>query len=215
TGALYYSADGGASWGSFPHPRDGANVTCLALAILPDGSEHLYVGTDGDGIFRTADGGKSFAPANSGLDEKSVVGITASPHYATDGCLYAATWQNGVYRSTDRGESWALESDGLTKHIQADTRKVPHFYTIRLPGGFDGEKPVYLGAYDGLFESTNGGETWAERPTLGLDVLIDLDISPDYANDGTLMFSTYWFGAMLSHDAGKTWKPLHPQTEFD
>ncbi len=211
-GALRFSADAGKTWADLPKPGEAEKITALALGILPNGGEHLFVGTGGEGIFRTDDGGESYQRVNRGLSEKSVVGLTVSPHYATDGCVFTTTWHKGVFRSADRGLTWKLGRKNLTKHVQADTRKVPHFYTIRLPRNFDGQQPVFLGAYDGLFESADGGASWTQRDTLGLGVLIDLAISPNFASDSTLAFTTYWHGAILSRDAGQTWTPMHAQT---
>lgn len=67
----------------------------------------LYAGLDGGGrVYKTVDGGATWAPSASGLPAKArVAQLLISPHSAA--VLYAAT-QIGLYRSTDAGATWAL-----------------------------------------------------------------------------------------------------------
>ena len=186
----------------------------MAIGTLPDGNEHLFVGSAQNGVFRSGDGGKTYEVCGKGLTEPKIVGLTVSPFYAEDGRVFASTWNKGVFRSTDRGHSWKLGKKGLQKHVQADARKLPHFEQIRIPRSFDGDQPIFLGAYDGLFKSTDGGATWAVKDTMPLGLIIDLTVSPNFANDSTLAFCSYWKGVAISRDAGKTWKAMHRQTEI-
>ena len=86
---------------------EGGSVSCLA--IDPSQTSILYVGTVYSGIFRSADGGATWSPADNGLTRpdlgSSVTNIQAllidpsSPH-----TLYAAAADDGIFarRTQDR-----------------------------------------------------------------------------------------------------------------
>ena len=116
------------------------------------------------GLFRTRDGGKTwadmemkrFSPTTYGRDVK------ASPH--DPNTLYsalsvaAASHDGGVYRSIDAGETWHRFD------------KVQVHGTIMSVGLHSSDpKQVYIGArYNGeIFGTTDGGETWAEMSLPG------------------------------------------------
>ena len=70
--------------------------------------------TDGNvTVFKSADGGASWQPADSGLpDDAFVTAIAIDPVHPTT--LYAATAGRGVFASTDSGKSWHALNAGLT-----------------------------------------------------------------------------------------------------
>ena len=69
----------------------------------------LYAGTAG-GVFKSSDGGESWAAANTGLTNLSVQALAINP--TTPATLYAGTG-GGVFRSTDSGGTWAAFNMGL------------------------------------------------------------------------------------------------------
>lgn len=86
--AIYISTNGGASWALTPVQPPSAR-----LYVLYASRGYLYVGTSGDGVFRSADGGRSWQTVNSGLvgNAQDITG------FATRGdSLYAATDGSGV-----------------------------------------------------------------------------------------------------------------------
>ncbi len=62
----------------------------------------MYVATADAGVFRTSDGGESWAPANRGLESLEVVALAAGP----GSTVYAGTRLEGLYRSDDGGAHW-------------------------------------------------------------------------------------------------------------
>jgi hypothetical protein len=106
---VYKTVNGGADWSrlmSFPQP--GA----LVITINP-AADRIYAGTVA-GIYRSTDGGSSWAAASTGLPSSSVVSeIIVDPLCPC--ALYAGLgyydWANfvggGVYQSTDGGNSWS------------------------------------------------------------------------------------------------------------
>jgi hypothetical protein len=116
-GGLWHSWDGGVTWESLPTPKK-ASSAIRAIAIAPTAPETIYLSTDREGVFRSANGGVSWRPASKGLPKAlSGVGVATirslaihptDPHVA-----YTATELDGLYRTTDGGGSWAPINRGL------------------------------------------------------------------------------------------------------
>src|SRR5436853_6749466 len=69
------------------------------------GPHRLYVGTIGEGLFRSLDGGETFARACDGMFvECHVRALTVHP--GDPRTLYVGTEQ-GLYRTTNGADSWA------------------------------------------------------------------------------------------------------------
>ena len=121
---LYKTTDGGSSW---QRVTDALNVDVMAVALDPENSSTVYVGTSGGegGVFKSTDRGTTWQPENSGLRWRvkahtgkwitptmAITALVIDPaHPAT---LYAATDPRGVFRSTDAGTSWHPFNAGLT-----------------------------------------------------------------------------------------------------
>jgi len=95
--------------------------------------------TRGEGILRSDDGGQNWK-------QVSDVRVTGGTIYVVDGVGHWCT-ENGVAVSRDRGQTWSVSGAAIK------ATHGPYF-------GRDA-KHLVIGSPDGLFESTNGGESWA------------------------------------------------------
>jgi hypothetical protein len=100
------------------HPKPGnPPITVRAIAVDPARPNVLYAGVAG--IYKSIDGGMTWAAMNAGLDNPVITGDGGNgivSAFAVDrnspgvdptwGTVYAATDGAGVYRSTDGGASW-------------------------------------------------------------------------------------------------------------
>ena len=66
----------------------------------------------GPGVFKTTDGGTSWAPSNAGLSATSVKSVAVDPVATTT--MYAGTVGAGAFKSVDAGASWTPINVGLT-----------------------------------------------------------------------------------------------------
>lgn len=74
-----------------------------AIGTDPREPQTVYTALgEGQGVFRSDDGGLSWKPRNVGLARPTVMDLAVSQH---DGTVYAAT-RNGLWISRDRGETW-------------------------------------------------------------------------------------------------------------
>ncbi|MGA9115758.1 MAG: hypothetical protein WB626_03185, partial [Bacteroidota bacterium] len=119
-GGVWKTPDRGATW--VPLTDHSPSLSMGALAVDPSDDRIVYAGTgevnssgdsyDGEGIFKTTDGGGSWHAA--GLQATRRIGkILVDPadtrilYCAAMGGLYSAGPDRGVYKSTDAGSTWA------------------------------------------------------------------------------------------------------------
>ena len=111
-GPLLVSNDAGVTWS---RSRGGLPDGCediSALAVSPDYARDrtLLAGVVGLGLFKSTDGGQSWAPSSTGLLTMSIEQILLSPGFDSDHTAFArvapAGGRRGLYRSRDGGRSW-------------------------------------------------------------------------------------------------------------
>ena len=137
----------------------------------------IYAGLgNGQGMYRSDDGGRWWEPMNAGLGTRRVRSIAAS---AFDGSLYAAT-DAGLWVSNDHGASWQEDPVFHGKSLLSAALS-PHDPEFRLfgcqrPGGASMSASTAvvagfsgLGGHEGLEGSglkfsRNGGKTWITFP---------------------------------------------------
>jgi photosystem II stability/assembly factor-like uncharacterized protein len=109
-----------------------------ALAVHPSDPDTLYVGSEGNGLFKSTDGGANWSWLRTGLlhctaypeiysiaidpsdPNRIFLAANAGPGSASTGITAIA----GVYRSTDAGSTWQQVNSGLTT---ADANAVAMF----------------------------------------------------------------------------------------
>jgi len=146
---------------------------------------NLFVGTSGDGIFRSTNDGTSWTPVNTGLTNLYVNAFTIS---GTN--LFAGTEGSGVFRSTNNGTSWSATGNLVNPYVYALV-----VFGTNLFAGTDGDDGVYL--------STNNGASWvAAGSGLTNTRILSITIS------GTNLFTgTFGGGVFLSTNNGTSWTP--------
>jgi hypothetical protein len=137
------SPDGGAT---FTGPGTGmpdAAVLSLALSAFFAADPVLFAGTAGEGVFRSADGGKSWRPA--GLAGQRVTDLVWLGPF-----LYAAT-DGGVLRSEDMGRTWVALREGL------EQRPV---HRLLFPLAPASGAEIFAAGDQGIFRTPDGGLHW-------------------------------------------------------
>lgn len=97
---LYKSVDSGATWTPVDAPLAGVSVEAVAVSL--DTVQSVYVGTTGQGLFWSRDGGENWQSANQ--DFGRIRAIAISP--VAPGTIFVGGEQ-GVWVSTDFGLTWA------------------------------------------------------------------------------------------------------------
>jgi photosystem II stability/assembly factor-like uncharacterized protein len=188
---LFWSDDAG-SWEAMPIADGQAKMAILALSVSKDGRS-LMVGTAGQGLWSSRDGGATWSPAGSpstGVREAHaeayVTAVLLDPK--ASGAAYASTSERS-YRSADGGVTWQPIPD-------LDSRA--HAFAV----GADGS--VYAALVGQVARSPDGSRTWEQHGS-GLrpdDRVLDLAAS---AADPDLLYAAAWDGLYASTDGGRNW----------
>jgi photosystem II stability/assembly factor-like uncharacterized protein len=186
-----------------PVGLDGHNVTALHAS-----DDALLAGTYGDGLFRSADRGRTWERVEAGLTASTFRFVTAG---------LAGTEPARVYRSPDGGRSWE-ELDGITRIPGHEQWFLP--YSPRAGAArnayVSGDRLLVAAEVAGLLRSDDAGRSWVCEPVAG-----DEDVhhvtghphDPDvvYVSLGTASLTVQGGqhgGVARSRDGGRTWEKV-------
>jgi photosystem II stability/assembly factor-like uncharacterized protein len=230
--ALFRSADGGRSfelvrglWDHPHRPRWAAGFGGQAIhTILPHPGDpgRMVVAMSTGGVYRTADGGGTWSPANSGI--KAYFMPDPWPEFgqcvhrvardAADPDVMYAQNHHGVYRTTDGGDTWASIAGTLPADfgfpIVTHPRRAGVVWNFPLTS--DGERhPVELRCR--VFRSTDAGDRW-EPQSAGLPsdpyypVVLRDAMCTDQEDPAGVYFGTRAGDVFATPDEGETWSPV-------
>jgi photosystem II stability/assembly factor-like uncharacterized protein len=158
------------------------------------GGERVFVGTGGDGAFRSDDGGQTWRPINHGLTNLDIQTLLALE--VEDGrCLFLGTNGGGIFRSDDDGQTWRSANNGLTNlDVQA--------LTVGLGG-----KKLFAGTFGGgVFRSEDEGQSWQVMNQGLINLAMrTLTIGPD----GESLFAGTESGIFHSDNWGQSWQSVN------
>ena len=230
---VYKSTDGGKKWARMGladsksigriviHPTDPGIVYVAALG-------HLWGPNNERGVYKTTDGGKTWARILFVDDTTGFVDLAMDP--ADPNTLYAASWHrlrwggshmqgvgkgSGIYKTTDAGKTWKRLTDSTLKNglpaermgriglaISAQDPKLV-YAMIEVDRGVT--EPAQ-GPFGGVFRSSDGGAHWTQ--------VNDLQAEPHYYYDAIFVDpadSQHVFVTaaplLESKDGGRTFAP--------
>jgi photosystem II stability/assembly factor-like uncharacterized protein len=197
-GGVFLSMDYGDSWKEI----DGGNISMgdtgftqkdiRALAAIPNstGGIDLFAGTEGHGIFFSANADTLWTPVNNGLTDKFVYVLIIRSDGKGDTNLYAGTGDS-VFLSTDKGANWVPTNTELRGYDGYVIGRTETGDTILFK--LDGSGSV--------LRSTDNGNQWNQ--VIGL---------PSYAwvtclavHDTIVYAGTSGYGVYYSHHNGEGW----------
>ncbi|TAN22560.1 MAG: glycosyl hydrolase [Acidobacteria bacterium] len=180
-GGVWKSNNNGISWANISDGKlPGTSASIGAIAVAPSDPKILYAGTGecdirndmipGDGIYKSADGGKTWKYAGLRAAHTTCA-IRIDPrnpeiaYAASMGQVFAPNGEGGVYKTSDGGQTWTKilaggnGTSGAIDVVMAPGNPNELYASMwqaqRMPWGMsDG------GAGSGLYKSTDGGATW-------------------------------------------------------
>lgn len=199
TGDLYKSADGGRTWGCLSMgycdgrfgSGDRMHVDQHALALDPMSPDRIYCGNDG-GLYRSTDGGATWASLNASLSLVTFRGVTISP--SNPAISYGGTQDNGVQRRTRNSLEWTefITGDGGPVVFVPSDPSI--FFSTYIYGA------IYRWRDDLFDESVAGSATFGE--TGDVRIAFYPPFTGDFSTD-RLYFGTWRL--FVSDDLGEHW----------
>jgi photosystem II stability/assembly factor-like uncharacterized protein len=210
-GGAYKTMDAGSNWTAI---NDSLYIpwsdmpyynreTLLSMAVARRTPGFVLVGCDGDGVFKTTNGGQRWFYSGQGMPDVmsytlSVDALVFDPR--SDSMAYAGLcmWQHGgwsgwgVYKTTDAGALWQRRNSGFG----GDTAVTSLAIARSAPD------IIYAGAQKGVYKSTNGGGAW-QRTSVGPDSVISLCVN--FWDSQIIYAGTWTHGLFRSTDGGASW----------
>jgi photosystem II stability/assembly factor-like uncharacterized protein len=179
---VYRSGDGGKTWRNVGL-RESRHIA--RIVVDPANSDVAYVAALGNlwaaggerGVYKTSDGGRTWAPALVVDGDTGAVDLVMDPSDAR--VLYAATYQrrratwgflgggpgSGIHKTTDGGRTWARLTSGLPDgplgRIGLDVyRKDPRVVYARIEHAREG----------GIYRSDDAGGSWKKMSGLNPEI---------------------------------------------
>jgi photosystem II stability/assembly factor-like uncharacterized protein len=204
--AVYKSPDGGQRWIAHNGGLKEHISVVNRFVFDPRDSETVYAATT-VGVFRSTDGGRLWEDRMAGMKEVHIVfTITLDP--TRPHVFYAGT-TGGAYRSMDGTATWKKINNGLIPAEILDASMSLGVSTIAVDPRSPGT--VYAGTNNGLFKSTDMGDTWNRiGSSLSDQYISSLIIDP--ANPRTL-YAGGRAGIQKSTDGGQTWQAMNEGLE--
>ena len=230
--AIFKSTDAGVTWhemtglrthASGPKWQPGAGgMGVHTIVIDPTNTQRMYVAISAAGVFRSDDGGETWAPKNQGLKSKYLpepapeVGFCVhriALHPKRPETLFMQLHWN-VCRSDDAGESWRLVSGNLPSDfgfpVEINSQEPDTVYVVPIKS--DSEHFPPEGKLR-VYRSMVGGTEW-EALTNGLpqencfvNVLRDA-MAVDQCNPCGVYFGTSGGQVYASPDGGDRWQAI-------
>lgn len=210
---IFRSLDGGNTWVKVLFVSPSASASDLAMD--PTNPRILYAsfwdhvrypwyvksGGEGSGLWKSKDGGDTWAPINEGLPVlmgKTAVDVSpANPDRLW--AMVEADPGGGLYRSDDSGESWQLVSEDWS------LRARPWYYN-EVFADPQNENTVFVLSAP-MMKSVDGGRNFAHVGTPHGDNH-DLWINPE---DNQVMINANDGGANVSFNGGESWSTQENQ----
>ena len=186
-----------------------------AIVIRPSGANTMFIGSVSGGIWKTTNGGTSWAPVNDFMANLAVSSMVIDP--SNENVMYAGTGEGffgvdairgaGLFKSTDGGTTW-LQLPSTSTAPGAGMNASEFFWVNRVAMTHTGSV-LALATRTGIFHSSDGGASFTRATMVGggeIDHgsgIMDLRFNPA---DATKAVAGTLAGSVLySADGGATW----------
>ena len=188
-GSSLRTTDGGKTWAA----AESDTVPWFRLQFLGDGSVGWLISLRGT-IARTTDKGRNWSTA-PGAGSASLLGVTDFHFIDAMRGWAVAPFGSGV------GTIFTTTDGGLTWQTVASTANHRGFFAIRFA---DAQHGVVVGPSGVAMVSSDGGATWAPRPTGSFGQIFSVAFA-----DASTAVAVGEGGAIIrSADAGQSWQPV-------
>ncbi len=205
------------------HAGIDVNGQVTSIAVNPNNTQIIYIGTAWGGVWRTRNGGNTWTPM---FDRAPSLGIGEPAAIAIDpidtNIIYAGTSSRegsqfsrnatqpgaGLFKSTDGGASWVRLGSSYPSNA---TSNASIFFNQNInvvivdPAN---NQIVYLASNSGFFRSTDGGLNWTQEAIAGGPVNT-LAMDPTSPASARILYAGIsGVGVAQSTDGGRNWTTI-------
>ncbi len=169
------------------------------VGFNPNDNNKMYVGAASGGLWKTTDGGSTWAPVSDSIAALGISDIVVveengveTIYIGTGDRDHSDTWSVGVLKSTDGGTTW--NTTGL------DWTQNQNKLINRMIVDTDAPDTIYAATTDGLYQTVNGGTSWSLKTG---SVFIDIEFQP--GNTAQIYGSTKSGQVYRSTNYGSSW----------
>ena len=170
---LFVTKNKGQDWlWIFRRVADEANNVSW-VSLDPLDNQRIYVGTE-EGLYLSSDSGTTWSKANAGLPHSSIRAIAVHP--SNSYVLYLANTY-GLFKSIDKGCAWERtyvssprvtdDEDAEDDEESSQTNKFQGLISCIAIDKYNPKK-VFIATGEGIFVSSDSGESWNKLPSQGL-----------------------------------------------
>ncbi len=170
----------------------------VLIQLHPKNPDIIYVATN-DYIYKTRDGGRTWANLSQGMSHSRVIAMGIDPAYPAT--VYAGTKGDAVYKSHDGGQRWASMRSGL------DDATISSVVNQFLFDPADAQH-IFIATTMGVFETKNGGEQWVKKMDGMKEVLMVVTLGMDPTRPSILYAGTSG-GVYKSIDQASHWEKVN------
>jgi photosystem II stability/assembly factor-like uncharacterized protein len=201
---------------------DGGDARCFAAA--PGDPRHLYLGTTNSWLYESKDEGTTWhrlakIDPRDGFVLDSIVVDAADPS-----TLFVGAWKDsdngGFWISRDGGRTWSQSARFIGKPVHA------------LAQAPSNPRILFVGTLEGVFRSSDSGETWTEISPAGSHEIHEIESLAVDPKNPEIVYAGTWHLPWKTTDGGKTWHnikqgliidsdvfsiivdPVHPKTVY-
>lgn len=215
------SKDFGETWDNggtgLEYGADDVERVTRVWSIYPVNSDVVYAGVEASGLFRTDDGGDSWAEVKAlrehpthetwepGYGGKCLHTIAVDPFHPNR--IFIACSSGGIYRSEDEGADWAPINTGIRAEFFPEGQQFPEsgqcVHKFCVSSALEGR--MWLQNHGGVYRSDNYGDTWiyvgSELPS---DFGFPIVVHPKQADEAYVIPLQRW----------PRWSPDHEMTVY-
>ncbi|HKR79339.1 MAG TPA: hypothetical protein VJR69_06520 [Nitrospira sp.] len=170
----------------------------VVIQLHPKNPDILYVTTN-DYIYKSRDGGKTWANISRGMSHSRVIAMAVDPSYPAT--VYAGTKGDAVYKSYDGGQRWASMRSGL------DDATISSVVNQFVFDPYDSNH-IFAATTMGIFETKTGGGSWVKKMEGMKEVLMVVAMGMDPTRPAVLYAGTSG-GVYKSVNEGGHWEKVN------